>query len=60
LEVAALLGAVAYVLLDNSLPERGGRVLAALALLWIVAVIGCRLVRVLKDPVGAARRPPNS
>jgi drug/metabolite transporter (DMT)-like permease len=55
-ELVALLGAVAYVLLSNALPEIGGQVLAALILLPIVTAIGYRLVGVLRDPVGAAQR----
>ncbi len=55
-ELVALLGAVAYVLLSNILPESGGQVLAAITLLLIVAAIGLRLVRALRDPVGAVQR----
>jgi len=58
LEVVALIGAVTYVLLSNFLPESGGQVLAGMVLLLLVAVVGYRLFRVLRDPVGAARRPP--
>jgi len=57
-ELIALSGAVAYVLLSNTLPESGGQVLAAIVLLLIVAAVGYRLVRVLKDPVGAVLRQP--
>lgn len=55
-ELVALLGAVAYVLPGNVVPEIGGQVLAAIILLLIVTAIGYRLVHVLRDPVGAAQR----
>ncbi|MFZ3485745.1 hypothetical protein [Sphingomonas sp. 3-13AW] len=55
-ELVALSGAVAYIMLSNALPESGGRVLAAIVLLMIVAAIGYRLVRVLRDPVGTLKR----
>ena len=57
-ELVAFFGAVAYVLLDGALPESGGRVLAGIVLLLIVATVGHRLVRVLRDPVGVVQRRP--
>ena len=58
-EVVALISVVAYVLLSNFLPESGGQVLAGMVLLLLAAVIVYRLFRVVRDPVGAARRGPN-
>ena len=60
-EVVTLFGAVAYVMLSNALPESGGQVLAAIVLLLIVAAVGYRLFRVLRDLVGAVQwRPKES
>lgn len=56
-ELIALMGAVAYVLLDNALPELAGRLLAGALVVTIVALIVRRFVRVLKDPVGSVRWP---
>lgn len=55
-DLAALVGAVAYVLLSNALSKSGGQVLAAIVLLLILAAIGYRLVQMLRNPAGAVRR----
>lgn len=55
-EVVAMVAAVTYVLLSNVLPKSGGQVLAGIVLLLIVAAIGYRLIRVLRDPAGSVQR----
>jgi len=58
LELIAVFGAVAYVLLSNFLPESGGQMLAATILLLIVAAVGYRLVWVLRNSVPSVDREP--
>ena len=55
IEILALAMAVAYVLLDNALPSRGGELLAAAILLFIAAAIVWRFIQVIRDPVAAVR-----
>jgi hypothetical protein len=53
LELIALLGAIGYVVLGNTLPEPVHQLLAAMILLFLVGAIVWRFVRVMKDPVGS-------
>lgn len=58
-QLAALLGALGYVLLSNSLPDIGGQLLAGLLLLTIMALLIYRFVRVVRDPVGSITWRPD-
>ena len=49
IELIAIGGAIGYILLQNALPEVGGRLLAGLAIAGIVASIAYGLVRLRKD-----------
>lgn len=55
LQFVALLGALGYVFLSNSLPHTGRQALAGLLLLTMLALLIYRLVCVLRDPVGSVR-----
>lgn len=52
-EVAAIAGAIAYVVLQNAGPPLAGQALAGLILLALLSMLICRLVRIIKDPVGS-------
>lgn len=51
-EIIAILGAVSYVVLENSVPERIGTLLAGLVLLLLLASIGYGLLGVLSRHSG--------
>ena len=49
IELIAIVGVIGYILLQNALPEIGGRILAGLAIAGIVASIAYSFGRVRKD-----------
>jgi len=54
-ELLAVAGAIAYILLSNSLPSPGPELLAASILLFIVGALGWRLVEVIRNPAATTR-----
>ena len=59
-ELIAVLGAVVYVTLSNSLPETGAQALAGLILIALLAALIYGFVRVIKNLAGAIRNGPQT
>jgi hypothetical protein len=55
LELLAITGAVAYVILSVSLPSPGPELLAGSVIAFVGAALIWHFVQVIRDPVGAVR-----